>query len=86
MDVLPSPAGRLAGPGRAAPEDVTARVVAAAVCAPSMHDTQAWWFCACGQENSLHADISRQLMVADPAARHLRPARSGPALAYRCRR
>jgi hypothetical protein len=71
MNSLPSPAGRRAGSEEAAPEDVAARVVAAAVWAPSVHNTQPWWFSARGQQISLYADARRQLMVADPAGREM---------------
>ena len=43
----------------------------AAVWAPSVHNTQPWWFTADGQEISLHADADRQLMVADPGGREM---------------
>ena len=39
--------------------------------APSVHNTQPWWFSARGQEISLHADAGRQLMVADPGGREM---------------
>jgi hypothetical protein len=71
MNTLPSPAERLAGAERATPEEVAAHVVAAAVWAPSVHNTQPWWFTAHGQEISLYADASRQLMVADPDGREM---------------
>src|SRR5215470_16760341 len=71
MNTPPSPAGRLAGPEPAAPEEIAAQVVAAAVWAPSVHNTQPWWFRARGPEISLHADASRQLRVADPVGREM---------------
>ena len=46
MDILPSPAGRLAGPEPLTAEEMAAYVVAAAVWAPSVHNTQPWWFSA----------------------------------------
>jgi hypothetical protein len=71
MNTLPSPAERLAGPERATAEEVAAHVVAAAVWAPSVHNTQPWWFRTHGQEISLYADASRQLRVADPGGREM---------------
>src|SRR5215831_1819706 len=46
-------------------------VVAAAVWAPSVHNTQPWWFSASGREISLYADAGRQLPVADPRGREM---------------
>jgi hypothetical protein len=46
-------------------------VVAAAVWAPSVHNTQPWWFSTHGQEISLYADATRQLLVADPGGREM---------------
>ena len=71
MGILPPPAGRLVGPEPSAPEEVAAQVVAAAVWAPSAHNTQPWWFRARGQEISLYADATRQLKVADPHGREM---------------
>ena len=71
MNTPPSPAETLAGPEPAAPEEIAAQVVAAAVWAPSVHNTQPWWFRARGREISLYADASRQLRVADPAGREM---------------
>jgi hypothetical protein len=71
MDVLPLPAGRLAGPGPLSVEEIAAYVVAAAVWAPSVHNTQPWWFSVGGREISLYADAGRQLMVADPGGREM---------------
>jgi hypothetical protein len=71
MNTPPSPAEGRAGPQRAAPEEVAAFVVAAAVWAPSVHNTQPWWFRARGQQISLYADASRQLLVADPGGREM---------------
>jgi hypothetical protein len=64
-------AERLAGPERATVNRVAAHVVAAAVWAPSVHNTQPWLFSAGGQEIKLYADVSRQLMVADPSGREM---------------
>jgi hypothetical protein len=46
-------------------------VVAAAVWAPSVHNTQPWWFSSHGNRISLHADDSRRLRVADPDGREM---------------
>lgn len=50
---------------------VTAYVVGAAVWAPSVHNTQPWWFAAEGAEIALYADAGRQLNVADPSGREM---------------
>jgi hypothetical protein len=51
--------------------DVAADVVEAAVWAPSVNNTQPWFFTARGQQLSLYADAGRQLTVADPARREM---------------
>jgi hypothetical protein len=71
MSIVSLPADRLAGPEQPAAEEIAAYVVAAAVWAPSVHNTQPWWFSAGGQELSLHADAGRQLRVADPRGREM---------------
>ncbi len=71
MSIVPLPADRLAGPEQPAMEEIAAYVVAAAVWAPSVHNTQPWWFSADGQELRLHADARRQLRVADPRGREM---------------
>ena len=71
MNTSLSPSGRLAGLSPASPEEIAAQMVAAAVWAPSVHNTQPWWFRAGGQEISLYADVSRQLRLADPAGREM---------------
>ena len=61
-------------PVNAAPlteEEVAGYVVAAAVWAPSVHNTQPWRFTVAGQQISLHADAGRQLTVADPDGREM---------------
>ena len=52
-------------------DEVVAFVVRAAVWAPSVHNTQPWWFSGRGAEIILHADGQRQLTVADPAGREM---------------
>ena len=54
-----------------AADQVAAYVVTAAVWAPSVHNTQPWWFGVRGAEIIVHADQQRQLTVADPVGREL---------------
>jgi nitroreductase len=53
------------------PEEVTDVVVGAAVWAPSVHNTQPWWFSHDSGQISLHADVERRLAVADPNGREM---------------
>lgn len=52
-------------------QEVAGFVVATAVWAPSLHNTQPWLFGTDGQELRLYADAGRQLTVADPAGRQM---------------
>ena len=53
-------------------EEITRYVVARAVWAPSVHNTQPWRFTADGGDQvSLHADAERRLAVADPDGREM---------------
>jgi hypothetical protein len=53
------------------PEEISRFVVEAAVHAPSVHNTQPWWFSSGEHEISVHADVERRLLVADPDGREL---------------
>lgn len=46
-------------------------VIGSAIWAPSLHNTQPWWFAVDGAEIELHADIRRLLRVADPRGREM---------------
>ena len=46
-------------------------VVEAAIWAPSVHNTQPWWFRADSGGLNLYADLGRRLTVADPAGREM---------------
>jgi hypothetical protein len=52
-------------------EQVARYLVAEAVWAPSVHNTQPWLFLADGQQISLYADAGRALPVADPDGREM---------------
>jgi len=52
-------------------EEIARYVVATAVWAPSVHNTQPWRFTVGGQQISLHADADRRLVVADPNGREM---------------
>jgi len=52
-------------------DDAPSAMVAAAVWAPSVHNSQPWFFGADGPELSLYADCGRQLQVADPGGREM---------------
>jgi hypothetical protein len=71
MDVLPRPGEQPTRPQPLSAEDVARYVVAAAIWAPSVHNTQPWRFGLGEQGLSLHADGSRQLITADPGAREM---------------
>jgi len=52
-------------------EEIARYVVAQAVWAPSVHNTQPWWFAAGENQISLHADRGRRLPVGDPDGREM---------------
>jgi len=52
-------------------KDMAGYLVAAAVWAPSVQNTQPWWFVSEAGEFSLYADAGRQLTAADPAGREM---------------
>jgi len=70
MDTLRTPQEQDYTPALSASE-VAQYVVGAAVWAPSVHNTQPWWFGVRGREISLHADNRRQLKVADSCGREM---------------
>jgi nitroreductase len=70
MDTFQAPFGPL--PAEAGtPEEIYRFVVDAAVHAPSVHNTQPWWFSHDEHQISVHADTERRLPVADPHGREM---------------
>jgi hypothetical protein len=51
--------------------EIAAFLIDAASQAPSVHNTQPWWFGVAGSRLSLHADVDRKLAVADPDGREM---------------
>ncbi|HEX6932176.1 MAG TPA: hypothetical protein VF162_08545 [Streptosporangiaceae bacterium] len=70
MNVFRAPAGELPRQASTGAE-ITRFVVEAAVHAPSVHNTQPWWFSSAEREISVHADVERRLAVADPLGREM---------------
>jgi hypothetical protein len=66
----PEPKGHAAASPRLSLDDI-AGLVAMAGRAPSVHNTQPWWFRACGNVMELHADEDRLLRRIDPARREM---------------
>jgi hypothetical protein len=48
--------------------EIARHVAGEAIWAPSVNNTQPWWFSAGEQQISVHADAGRQLPAADPDA------------------
>jgi hypothetical protein len=71
MEAVPMDAGAPAYQDPSAAEETARHVVAQAVWAPSVHNTQPWWFRAGGQQLSLYADAGRRLAVTDPDGREM---------------
>jgi hypothetical protein len=67
----PLPDGECGGSVPLTGGEVARYVAAAAVWAPSVHNTQPWRFTAAGQRISVSADAGRQLRVADPDGREM---------------
>ena len=53
------------------PEETARFVVETAISAPSVNNTQPWWFYGIDSEIGLHADDERKLPVADPDGREM---------------
>ncbi len=70
MSVFDSPSDVL--PDQASsPEEIARFVVEAAINAPSVNNTQPWWFYGIDREIGMHADTERSLPVADPDGREM---------------
>ena len=52
-------------------DEITRFAIEQAVRAPSVHNTQPWWFYGADREIGIHADDERQLHVADPEGREM---------------
>jgi hypothetical protein len=71
MEPTPPDAEAPGCPSPPTAEETVRTVIAEAVWAPSVHNTQPWWFTADGQRISLYADTGRRLTVADPDGREM---------------
>jgi len=70
MNVFWAPSGELPKEANT-PAEISRFVVEAAVHAPSVLNTQPWWFSTGENEVSVHADVERRLRVADPDGREM---------------
>ena len=70
MNSLLAPAATLGAPQQVA-AGIIGHVVGEAVWAPSVHNTQPWWFTADPDGLCLYADQARQLAAADPDGREM---------------
>ena len=70
MGIFEAPSDQLPTPA-STPEQIARFVVDAAVNAPSVHNTQPWWFTGSEREIRMHADNERKLPVADPDGREM---------------
>src|ERR1700761_8552483 len=70
MSTFDTPAG--VKPDEASsPEEIARFVVETAINAPSVNNTQPWWFYGIDREVGMHADDERRLPVADPDGREM---------------
>jgi nitroreductase len=70
MNTTQTPSGILPDTDSTA-EDIAGFVVGAAVNAPSVLNTQPWWFHGVDREIGLHSDTEHRLAVADPDGREM---------------
>jgi len=70
MSIFDSPSGVVPDQS-STPEEIARFVVEAAISAPSVNNTQPWWFYGIDHEIGMHADDERRLPVADPDGREM---------------
>ncbi len=70
MSTSETPAGE-SPKAASTPEEIAHFVVETAVNAPSINNTQPWWFYGAEHEIGMHADTERRLPVADPDGREM---------------
>ena len=71
MNAVILPAQRVASGPRLTSAEIAEFVAGSAIWAPSVHNTQPWWFAVRRREIVLRADARRQLGVADPYGREM---------------